>query len=95
MSVDHTPVRLTATEFDLPVEIASADRHVLTYEQLMNRVWGPLYSTEAQIVHAYVKQLLHKLGDNARHPKYILNERGLGYRIGRLTTRQSRQLDIH
>ena len=31
----------------------------------------------------YVKKLRRKLGDNAARPAYIINERGVGYRMAR------------
>ncbi len=75
----HT-VHLTATEYKLLVELSVAAGRVLTNEQLLRRVWGPLYSTDPRIVRTYVKELRHKLGDDAARPKYILTERGVGYR---------------
>ena len=40
-------------------------------------------STDTERVRAFVKQLRATLGDNAAHPVYIFNERGLGYRTAR------------
>ena len=72
-------VKLTATEFKLLFELSTAAGQVLTYEQLLRRVWGPLYPADVRNVHTYIKQLRNKLGDNARHPMYIFTEPRVGY----------------
>ena len=74
-------VQLTATEYKLLFELSAAAGRVLTYEQLLRRAWGPLYSTDVRIVHTYVKQLRGKLGDDARHPTYIFTKPRVGYHM--------------
>ena len=81
VSVAGTPVHLTATEYKLLVELSAAAGRVSTHGQLLRRVWGPLYSSDARIVRTYVKELRHKLGDDAARPKYIFTESGVGYRM--------------
>ena len=77
------PVQLTATEYKLLYELSTAAGQVLTYEQLLRRALGPLYSTDTRIVHTYVKQLRNKLGDDARRPRYIFNVPRVGYQIAK------------
>ena len=86
VTVAGRPVQLTATEYKLLSELSTAAGQVLTYEQLLRRAWGPLYSTDTRIVHTYVKQLRSKLGDNARRPRYIFTERRVGYHMAKPTT---------
>ena len=86
MSVTDRPVHLTATEYKLLTELSTAAGRVLTHEQLLRRVWGPLYSSDARIVRTYVKELRHKLGDDAARPTYIFTEPGVGYRMARPST---------
>ena len=81
VSVDGQPVHLTATEFKLLAELSAAAGRVMTHEQLLRRVWGPLYSSDPRIVRTYVKELRYKLGDDAARPKYIFTETGVGYRM--------------
>ena len=76
-------VRLTATEYRLLYELSTAAGRVLTHEQLLRLVWGPLYSTDARIVRTYVKALRQKLGDDANSPAYIFTERRVGYRMAK------------
>ena len=74
-------VKLTATEYRLLFELSSAAGRVLTHEQLLRLVWGPLYSSDARIVRTYVKSLRNKLGDDASSPTYIFTEPRVGYRM--------------
>ena len=83
VSVAGRTVRLTATEYRLLVELSAAAGRVSTHEQLLRRVWGPLYSSDERIVRTYVKELRHKLGDDAARPTYIFTEPGVGYRMPR------------
>ena len=83
VTVAGSPVHLTATEYKLLAELSTAAGRVLTHEQLLRRVWGPLYANDARIVRQYVKEVRHKLGDDAAHPTYIFTEPGVGYRMAK------------
>ena len=86
VTVAGRSVRLTATEYKLLVELSTSAGRVLTHEQLLRRVWGPLYTSDSRIVRTYVKELRHKLGDDAASPTYIFTEPGVGYRMSKLST---------
>ena len=88
VTVSDRPVHLTATEYKLLIELSMAAGSVLTHEQLLRRVWGTLYSSDSRIVRTYVKELRHKLGDDAARPTYIFTEPGVGYRMARPSTDQ-------
>ena len=77
-----SPMRLTATEYKLLSELSANAGRVLTHDQLLKKVWGRNYSDESHYVRSFVTRLRHKLGDDARSPKYILTVTGVGYRIG-------------
>ena len=83
VTVAGRPVRLTPTEYRLLAELSAASGRVLTHEQLLQRVWGPLYSGDIRIVRQYVKELRQKLGDDASSPSYIFTELGVGYRMAK------------
>jgi len=74
------PVVLTATEYKILYELATHAGRVLTHDQILERVWGPEYVGEASLLRSFIRNLRHKLGDDARHPRYILTERQVGYR---------------
>ena len=84
--VSGRPIHLTATQYKLLTELSASAGRVLTHEQLLRRVWGPLYTSDSRIVRTYIKELRHKLGDNASRPTYIFNEPGVGYRMPKPST---------
>ena len=83
VTVAGRKTQLTATEYKLLFELSSNAGRVLTQDELLQRIWGPEYRGEAQLLRAYVKTLRQKLGDNARKPSYIFTEHGIGYRMAK------------
>ena len=85
VSVAGRPVTLTPTEYELLRVLAQGAGRVLTHEALLRQVWAGRRRSKAtpKIVRAYVKRLRHRLGDDAARPAWIVNERGVGYRMAR------------
>ena len=83
VSVAGRAVELTATEYDLLRVLSLNAGRVSTYDTLLRRVWGARGHGDPKLVRAIVKRLRRKLGDDAADPAYILNERGVGYRMAR------------
>ncbi|MDE0432364.1 MAG: response regulator [Bryobacterales bacterium] len=81
VTVAGRPVELTVTEYELLRLLSLNAGRVLTYETLLRQVWGGWDSTGTYRVRTFVKKLRRKLGDDSVSPAYILNERGVGYRI--------------
>jgi two-component system KDP operon response regulator KdpE len=54
---------------------------LLSHETLLSRVWGPEYRDEDHYVRLYITYLRQKIEKDPKNPKYILSERGLGYRF--------------
>ena len=75
------PVNLTATEFQLLSYLVRNAGRVLTYGQILERVWGPEYRDSPDYVHVYLSHLRRKLEEDPRHPRYLLTEHGVGYRF--------------
>jgi two-component system KDP operon response regulator KdpE len=75
------PVQLTATEYRLLAYLLENAGRVVTYEQILEHVWGWDTRGSAEYVHVYVWHLRQKLEPDPRHPSYILTERGVGYRF--------------
>ena len=83
VTVAGNPVPLTATEYEL-LRVLSLDAgRVVTYDTLLRRVWQGRNHTASNPVRAFVRSLRRKLGDDAADPAWILNERGVGYRMPR------------
>ena len=83
VSVAGRPVTLTATEYELLRVLAQGAGRVLTHEALLRQVWAGRNTGDPKRVRAYVKRLRNRLGDDAADPTYIVNERGVGYRMPR------------
>ena len=74
-------VHLRPTEYRLLYHLVSNAGHVLTHETLLRRVWGYEYRDEDHYLWLYITYLRRKIEDDPKHPKYILSERGIGYRF--------------
>ena len=83
VSVAGRPVQLTATEYELLRVLSRNAGRVSTYEALLRQVWGGRHNGDTELVRTFVKKLRRKLGDDAASPAYIVNERGVGYRMAR------------
>ena len=77
------PVKLTAIEYRMLAELSANGGRVLTYEHLLNRVWGERRRTDIRPMRTIVNKLRHKLGEDASNPKYIFTEPRVGFRIPR------------
>ena len=76
-------VRLVALEYRLLAELAAHAGQVLTYERLLERVWGRRGSGDLRPMRPVVGRLRRKLGDDADHPAYVFNEPRVGYWVPR------------
>lgn len=64
----------------LQLLIASLDRIVPT-ETILNRVWSEAEGADPSYVWVTVRRLRRKLEIDPDHPRYLLTERGVGYRL--------------
>ena len=83
VSVAGRAIHLTPTEYELLFELSVNVGRVVTFDALLDRVWGLGRSGEKGSVRTYVKRLRRKLGEDADSPKYILAEPRVGYRMPR------------
>ena len=81
VTIAGEPVSLSATEYKLLYELVTNAGRVLTQDQILQRVWGPEYSGETELVRSFIRNLRRKLGDDARNPLYIETEPQVGYRV--------------
>ena len=83
VSVAGSAVHMTPTEYELLFELSVHAGRVLTFDALLDRVWGFGRSGNRGSVTTYVKRLRRKLGENADSPKYIFAEPRVGYRMAK------------
>lgn len=78
---NNKEVELTPTEFNLLLFMAHRPGRILSTEVIFDNVWS--YDTEANVesVKWYVWRLRKKIEANPSKPKYIVTERGVGYRF--------------
>jgi DNA-binding response OmpR family regulator len=79
--IDGNQVKLRPTEYRLLYHLVQNAGWVLTYDQLLSKVWGYEYRDEPHYVRLYINYLRQKLEKDPSTPKYILTERGVGYRF--------------
>lgn len=79
--IDGELVQLRPTEYRLLYHLVQNAGWVVTHEQLLTKVWGYEYRDEPHYVRLYINYLRKKLEENPSKPKYILTERGVGYRF--------------
>jgi two-component system KDP operon response regulator KdpE len=73
-------VHLTRTEWALLGELASHPGKLLTHRWLLERVWGPGYEEDVDVLRVFVSQLRRKIEDDPARPASIATEPGIGYR---------------
>jgi DNA-binding response OmpR family regulator len=74
-------VRLRPTEHRLLYQLVNNAGRLMTHETLLANVWGPEYRDEDNYVRLYITYLRQKIEKDPKNPKYILGERGFGYRF--------------
>jgi two-component system KDP operon response regulator KdpE len=77
-------VKLSPIEHKLLVYLAINAGRVLTYEQILDTVWGPVSETSLSNLKVYIRRLRQKLELDPSHPRYILNQWGVGYYMDRI-----------
>ncbi len=79
--LDGELVQLRPTEYRLLYYLVQNAGWVLTHDQILAKVWGYEYRDEPHYVRLYINYLRKKIEEDPANPKYILTERGIGYRF--------------
>jgi DNA-binding response OmpR family regulator len=79
--VEGQLVKLRPTEYRLLYHLVQNAGWVISHDQLLAKVWGYEYRDEPHYVRLYINYLRKKLEKDPSDPKYILTERGIGYRF--------------
>jgi two-component system KDP operon response regulator KdpE len=74
-------VDLTPTELRLLLLFADNTGRVLTHRQILDKIWGDAYGEDVDYVKLFVYRLRQKIELDPSNPRYILSERGIGYRF--------------
>ncbi|MDX1995839.1 MAG: response regulator transcription factor [bacterium] len=79
--VNGEHIKLRPTEYRLLYHLIENAGWTVPHDQLLAKVWGYEYRDEAHYVRLYVNYLREKIEEDPARPKYILTERGVGYRF--------------
>ncbi len=82
--VNGEPLKLTKIEYELLACLLSEEGRVVTFDRILDRVWGAGYDGNPDYVHVYISKVRRKIELDPRQPRYILSERGVGYRFSGL-----------
>jgi DNA-binding response OmpR family regulator len=79
--VDGERIDLRPTEYRLLYVLLQNAGWVVPHETLLAKVWGYEYRDETHYLRLYINYLRKKIEADPANPKYILTERGVGYRF--------------
>jgi two-component system KDP operon response regulator KdpE len=81
VKINNRLVSLTPTEFSLLSALVQDAGRTVSHDTLLRRVWGPEYSNRRDYLKLYIWYLRQKIEEEPRSPKFIISERGQGYRL--------------
>lgn len=81
VTVNGTAIELSPLEFEMLHTLALDPGHVISIDELLNRVWGTEYVGEPQIVYVHIRSLRQRLETNPKRPRRIVTVRGVGYKL--------------
>jgi two-component system KDP operon response regulator KdpE len=74
-------VRLTPTQWHIVEVLVRNAGRLVTYEQLLQEVWGPSYGKETNYLRVFMTQIRQKLEPEPATPRYFVTEPGIGFRF--------------
>lgn len=78
---DGAKLDLTPREFEVLAYLMHHAGRLVTHRVLLNAVWGPQYGRETHYLRVFVNRIRRKIEIDPAHPRYILTEPGVGYRL--------------
>jgi two-component system KDP operon response regulator KdpE len=78
---DGELVRLTPTQWHIVEVLVRNAGRLVTYEQLLQEVWGPTYGKETNYLRVFMTQIRQKLEPEPSSPRYFITEPGIGFRF--------------
>lgn len=81
VTLNASPVELTAREFDLLVHFARHPGRVFTRAQLLDQVWGYGHEGYEHTVNSHINRLRAKIEQDPANPRYVLTVWGVGYKF--------------
>ena len=74
-------IHLTRVEYKIVSLLAKNSGKVMTYDTLIDQVWGPYADDNNRILRVNMANIRRKIEENPGEPKFIFTELGVGYRM--------------
>jgi two-component system KDP operon response regulator KdpE len=81
VTVAGVEVHLTPIEYKLLTTLIEYMDQVVTHRELLEVAWGPDCADKTQYLRVYIGHLRQKLEADPTHPRYLVTETGIGYRL--------------
>ncbi len=81
VTLDGQPIHLTRMEYNIVSILAKNSGKVITYDSLINALWGPYAGDNNRILRVNMANIRRKIEKNPGEPEYIFTELGVGYRM--------------
>lgn len=81
ISINGEPVELTQNEYRIVALLSQNIGHIMPYDKLLTRLWGPNSTGNNQILRVNMANIRRKIEKDPAHPRYIITENGIGYRM--------------
>lgn len=81
VTLEGHDIHLTQIEYKLVSLLAQNAGKVLTYDYIINHIWGPYADNNNQILRVNMAHIRRKMEKNPAEPQYIYTEIGVGYRM--------------
>jgi DNA-binding response OmpR family regulator len=70
---------LTPKQCDLLADLLRRPNQVISRKDLMEHVWDTRYLGDTRTLDVHIRWLREKIEPDARHPRYLITRRGVGY----------------
>jgi two-component system KDP operon response regulator KdpE len=81
VSLNESQIRLTRKEYRLLHILATHVGLVVTHDQLLKEIWSGNQRDNIQYLRILVRKLRQKIETDPNHPRLLLTESGVGYRL--------------
>jgi two-component system KDP operon response regulator KdpE len=81
VSLNKNPIRLTRKEYRLLHILATHVGLVVTHDQLLKEIWSGNQRDNIQYLRILVRKLRQKIETDPNHPRLLVTESGVGYRL--------------
>lgn len=80
-TIKGNEIHLTRVEYKIVSYLAKNSGKVITYDALINEIWGPYAGDNNRILRVNMANIRRKIEENPGEPEYIFTELGVGYRM--------------